>query len=68
MTLKPARPSLVIFDMDEVLCHYDLGRRLRFLANIADTTARNVRASRMRGPILTPMNISRNFPNAWALI
>jgi glucose-1-phosphatase len=45
MSLKPARPSLVIFDMDEVLCHYDLGRRLRFLANIADTTVRNVRAA-----------------------
>jgi glucose-1-phosphatase len=39
------RPSLVIFDMDEVLCHYDLGRRLRYLADIADTTARNVRAA-----------------------
>ncbi|MFO1034428.1 MAG: HAD family phosphatase [Hyphomicrobiales bacterium] len=39
------RPSLVIFDMDDVLCHYDLGRRLRYLASLADTTARDVRAA-----------------------
>lgn len=40
-----ARPQLVIFDMDDVLCHYDLGRRLRQLAALADTTARDVRAA-----------------------
>jgi len=40
-----ARPSFVIFDMDDVLCHYDLGRRLRFLAALANTTARDVRAA-----------------------
>jgi glucose-1-phosphatase len=39
------RPSLVIFDMDDVLCHYQLGKRLRYLADIADTTARDVRAA-----------------------
>jgi glucose-1-phosphatase len=39
------RPSLVIFDMDDVLCHYELGKRLRFLADVADTTARDVRAA-----------------------
>lgn len=39
------RPTLVIFDMDDVLCHYQLGRRLRYLANIAGTTARDVRAA-----------------------
>ncbi len=39
------RPSLVIFDMDDVLCHYDLGRRLRRLAAIAGVTARDVRAA-----------------------
>ena len=39
------RPSLVIFDMDDVLCHYELGKRLRFLASLADTTARDVRAA-----------------------
>lgn len=39
------RPSLVIFDMDDVLCHYDLGRRLRVLAALAGTTARDVRAA-----------------------
>jgi glucose-1-phosphatase len=38
-------PQLVIFDMDDVLCHYDLGRRLRHLASLADTTARDVRAA-----------------------
>jgi glucose-1-phosphatase len=39
------RPTLVIFDMDDVLCHYELGKRLRFLADIADTTARDVRTA-----------------------
>lgn len=39
------RPTLVIFDMDEVLCNYDLGRRLRALATLADVTARDVRAA-----------------------
>jgi glucose-1-phosphatase len=38
-------PQLVIFDMDDVLCHYDLGRRLRHLAALAGTTARDVRAA-----------------------
>ncbi len=38
-------PLLVIFDMDDVLCHYDLGRRLRFLANLAGATARDVQAA-----------------------
>jgi glucose-1-phosphatase len=38
-------PALVIFDMDDVLCHYDLGRRLRVLAALAGTTARDVRAA-----------------------
>jgi glucose-1-phosphatase len=40
-----ARPEFVIFDMDDVLCHYDLGRRLRILAGLAGTTARDVRAA-----------------------
>jgi glucose-1-phosphatase len=40
-----ALPELVIFDMDDVLCHYDLGRRLRELAALAGTTARDVRAA-----------------------
>ncbi len=40
-----ARPHLVIFDMDDVLCHYDLGRRLRELATLAGTTARDTRAA-----------------------
>jgi glucose-1-phosphatase len=39
------RPSLVIFDLDDVLCHYDLGRRLRVLAALAGTTARDVRSA-----------------------
>ena len=43
--MAAVRPSLVIFDMDDVLCHYDLGRRLRLLASLAGTTARDVRAA-----------------------
>ncbi len=39
------RPALVIFDMDDVLCKYELGRRLRVLAALAGTTARDVRAA-----------------------
>jgi glucose-1-phosphatase len=39
------RPALVIFDMDDVLCRYELGRRLRMLAALADTTARDVQAA-----------------------
>ncbi len=38
-------PQLVIFDMDDVLCHYDLGRRLRALAALASVSARDVRAA-----------------------
>ena len=38
-------PQLVIFDMDDVLCHYDLGRRLRALGALADVSARDVRAA-----------------------
>lgn len=40
-----ARPLLVIFDMDDVLCHYEVGKRLRILAKLANTTARDVRAA-----------------------
>lgn len=40
-----ALPLLVIFDMDDVLCHYDLGRRLRALGALADVSARDVRAA-----------------------
>jgi HAD superfamily hydrolase (TIGR01509 family) len=39
------QPELVIFDMDDVLCHYDLGRRLRALARLAAVTPRDVRAA-----------------------
>ena len=38
-------PRLVIFDMDDVLCHYHVGRRLRELARLADSTARDVRSA-----------------------
>lgn len=38
-------PRLVIFDMDDVLCHYQVGRRLRELARLAETTARDVRSA-----------------------
>jgi putative hydrolase of the HAD superfamily len=40
-----SRPSLVIFDLDDVLCHYEVGKRLRYLASLADTTARDIRAA-----------------------
>lgn len=43
--ITSSRPSLVIFDMDDVLCHYELGKRLRYLAALANTTARDVRAA-----------------------
>jgi glucose-1-phosphatase len=39
------RPTLVIFDMDDVLCHYELGKRLRYLAALANCSARDVRAA-----------------------
>ena len=38
-------PHLVIFDMDDVLCHYDLGRRLRALSQISGKTPRDIRAA-----------------------
>jgi len=39
------RPRIVIFDMDDVLCHYDLGRRLRALSRISGKTPRDIRAA-----------------------
>jgi putative hydrolase of the HAD superfamily len=38
-------PRLVIFDMDDVLCHYDLGRRLRALSRATGKTPRDIRAA-----------------------
>ena len=38
-------PRLVIFDMDDVLCQYDLGRRLRALSQISGKTPRDIRAA-----------------------
>ena len=38
-------PRLAIFDMDDVLCHYDLGRRLRALARISGKRPRDIRAA-----------------------
>jgi putative hydrolase of the HAD superfamily len=38
-------PRLVIFDMDDVLCRYDLGRRLRALSRICGRTPRDIRAA-----------------------
>jgi putative hydrolase of the HAD superfamily len=38
-------PALVIFDMDDVLCHYDLGRRLRALSRLSGETPRDIRAA-----------------------
>src|SRR5262245_5047574 len=39
------RPGLVIFDMDDVLCRYELGRRLRALGAIANKSPRDIRAA-----------------------
>ncbi|MBC8037465.1 MAG: HAD-IA family hydrolase [Rhizobiales bacterium] len=38
-------PRLVIFDLDDVLCRYDLGRRLRALSRISGKTPRDIRAA-----------------------
>lgn len=39
------RPRLVIFDMDGVLCGYDLGRRLRALSRMSGRRPRDIRAA-----------------------
>lgn len=39
------RPRTVIFDMDDVLCRYDLGKRLRALSRITGQTPRDIRAA-----------------------
>lgn len=39
------RPSTVIFDMDDVLCRYDLGKRLRVLSRLSGRTPRDIRAA-----------------------
>ena len=39
------RPEAVIFDMDDVLCRYDLGRRLRALSRITGQMPRDIRAA-----------------------
>ena len=39
------RPDAVIFDMDDVLCRYDLGRRLRALSRITGQMPRDIRAA-----------------------
>jgi glucose-1-phosphatase len=38
-------PRLVIFDMDDVLCRYDLGRRLRALSAVSGKSPRDIRAA-----------------------
>jgi putative hydrolase of the HAD superfamily len=39
------KPRLVIFDMDDVLCRYDLGKRLRVLSRLSGKTPRDIRAA-----------------------
>ena len=39
------KPETVIFDMDDVLCRYDLGRRLRALSRITGQMPRDIRAA-----------------------
>jgi glucose-1-phosphatase len=38
-------PKLVIFDMDDVLCHYDLGKQLVELSAMTGKEARDIRAA-----------------------
>ena len=38
-------PPVVIFDMDDVLCRYDLGKRLRALSRVSGQTPRDIRAA-----------------------
>ena len=38
-------PRLVIFDMDDVLCRYDLGRRPRALSRLSGKRPRDIRAA-----------------------
>ena len=39
------KPEAVIFDMDDVLCRYDLGKRLRALSRLTGKTPRDIRAA-----------------------
>ncbi|MCB1432669.1 MAG: HAD family phosphatase [Alphaproteobacteria bacterium] len=39
------RPTTIIFDMDDVLCRYDLGKRLRALSRLTGQTPRDIRAA-----------------------
>jgi len=39
------RPAAIIFDMDDVLCRYDLGKRLRALSMFSGHTPRDIRAA-----------------------
>jgi putative hydrolase of the HAD superfamily len=39
------KPETVIFDMDDVLCRYDLGKRLRALSRITGRMPRDIRAA-----------------------
>ena len=39
------KPEAVIFDMDDVLCRYDLGKRLRALSRSSGKTPRDIRAA-----------------------
>jgi HAD superfamily hydrolase (TIGR01509 family) len=39
------RPAIIIFDMDDVLCRYDLGKRLRALSRLTGHTPRDIRAA-----------------------
>jgi putative hydrolase of the HAD superfamily len=37
--------QIAIFDLDDVLCRYDLGRRLRVLSQISGKMPRDIRAA-----------------------
>jgi putative hydrolase of the HAD superfamily len=40
-----APPRVIIFDLDDVLCRYDLGRRLRALSRMSGKLPRDIRAA-----------------------
>jgi putative hydrolase of the HAD superfamily len=43
--MSQATPALVIFDMNDVLCRYDLNERLKVLSRHSGRTARNIKSA-----------------------
>jgi hypothetical protein len=40
--MKSAAPDPVIFDIDDVVCRYDLGKRLRVLSSFSGRSPRDI--------------------------